>query len=208
MSGVRADGRRLVLSHARGETRARFAIFCAGRQAARLAQAAGAPRHPRIVGFRGAYLRLKQPGLVRSLIYPVPDPALPFLGVHLTRHIDGQVLIGPTALPLGVHLPLFARHWRAGLSELRHAVSRRSLIREAARFVPELSEAEPSFAGVRAQAVGARRPAARRLRLLAHPARPARPQCALAGGHVGVGYRPVGSRRSRARSSGVRNRTT
>ncbi len=142
-----------MLTHARGETRARFAVFCAGRQAARLARLAGAPRHPRIVGFRGAYLRLRQPELVRSLIYPVPDPALPFLGVHLTRHIDGEVLIGPTALPLGVHLPLFARHWRAGLTELRHAVCRRSLVREAAEFVPELSEAEPSFAGVRAQAV-------------------------------------------------------
>ncbi len=128
-------------------------MFCAGGQAARLAQAAGAPRHPRIVGFRGAYLRLMQPGLVRSLIYPVPDPALPFLGVHLTRHIDGEVLLGPTALPLGIHLPLFARHWRAGIGELRHAVSRRSLIAEAAEFVPELSEAEPAFAGVRAQAV-------------------------------------------------------
>ncbi len=153
VSGVHADGRRLVLSHARGETRARFAVFCAGREAARLAVAAGAPPHPSIVGFRGSYLRLTRPELVRALIYPVPDPALPFLGVHLTRHIDGDVLIGPTALPLGVHLPLFARHWRTGLAELFHAAHPRSLVRAAAEFVPELSDAEPAFAGVRAQAV-------------------------------------------------------
>lgn len=146
---VRTEGRRLALVHARGETRARFAVFCAGRQAAKLARAAGAPPHPRIVGFRGSYERLTKPELVRALIYPVPDPALPFLGVHLTRHIDGDVLIGPTALPLGLHLPLFARHWRAGLKEL----TRRSLVREAAEFVPALTDAEPSFAGVRAQAV-------------------------------------------------------
>ncbi len=149
VSGVRANGRRLVLSHARGETRARFAVFCAGRRAARLAAAAGAPRHPRIVGFRGSYERLTRPELVRALIYPVPDPALPFLGVHLTRHIDGDVLIGPTALPLGFHLPLFARYWRAGLKEL----SRRSMVRDAAEFVPAITDAEPAFAGVRAQAV-------------------------------------------------------
>jgi (S)-2-hydroxyglutarate dehydrogenase len=146
---VRAEGRRLRLRHARGETRARFAVFCAGRQAARLAVAAGGPPHPRIVGFRGNYQRLTQPELVRALIYPVPDPSLPFLGVHLTRHIDGDVLIGPTAWPLGVHLPLFARHWRAGLKEL----TRRSLVRDAAEFVPALTDAEPAFSGVRAQAV-------------------------------------------------------
>jgi 2-hydroxyglutarate dehydrogenase len=149
VKGVRQDGRRLLLSHARGETRARFAVFCAGRQAARLAVAAGAPPHPRIVGFRGAYQRLTRPDLVRALIYPVPDPALPFLGVHLTRRVDGDVLIGPTALPLGLHLPLFARYWRAGLREL----TRRSLVRDAAEFVPAISDAEPAFAGVRAQAV-------------------------------------------------------
>ncbi|HLM27095.1 MAG TPA: L-2-hydroxyglutarate oxidase [Thermoleophilaceae bacterium] len=156
VSGVREQGRRLALRHARGETRARFAVFCAGRQSARLAVRTGAPRHPRIVGFRGSYLRLRRPELVRSLVYPVPDPALPFLGVHLTRHIDGEVLLGPTALPLGVHLPLFARHWRAGLAELRRAASPRSLVRDAAAFVPELDrgDVEPAFAGVRAQAVG------------------------------------------------------
>jgi L-2-hydroxyglutarate oxidase len=80
------DGR-LCLRHARGETRARFAVFCGGAWSDRLAVMAGAPADPRIVPFQGAYLRLRpeRAEQVRSLIYPVPDPDLPFLGVHLTR---------------------------------------------------------------------------------------------------------------------------
>ena len=75
-------------------------MFCAGAGSNRLAEAAGALADPRIVPFRGAYLYLRpeRRSLVRSLIYPVPDPTLPFLGVHLSRHIDGQVSLGPTAL--------------------------------------------------------------------------------------------------------------
>ena len=91
---------RIVLRHAQGETRARFAVFCAGLASDRLAVAAGASPNPRIVPFRGAYLYLRpqRRRLVRGLIYPVPNPALPFLGVHLTRHIDGEVSLGPSAL--------------------------------------------------------------------------------------------------------------
>jgi L-2-hydroxyglutarate oxidase len=103
VEGVREGGRGVRLRHALGETAARRAVFCAGAWADRLAVAAGAPADPRIVPFRGAYLKLK-PGrreLVRSMIYPVPDPRLPFLGVHLTRHVDGEVLVGPTALLAG-----------------------------------------------------------------------------------------------------------
>jgi L-2-hydroxyglutarate oxidase len=103
---------------------------------------------------------------VRALIYPVPDPALPFLGVHLSRHIDGEVSLGPTALlaPGGRLVRTLAwpgtwrmarRWWRTGLVELRHAVSRRSLARAAAEYVPELrrGDFEPYFSGVRAQAL-------------------------------------------------------
>ncbi len=101
--GVGVNGRALRLSHSGGVTEARNAIFCAGAWADRLAVSAGADPDPRIVPFRGAYLRLRpeRRELVRSLIYPVPDPALPFLGVHLTKHIDGEVLVGPTALMAG-----------------------------------------------------------------------------------------------------------
>ena len=157
----------LRIEHSQGVTEAGHAIVCAGGRADRLAVAAGADPDPRIVPFRGAYLQLvpERRELVRSLIYPVPDPSLPFLGVHLTRRIDGEVLIGPTALlgaaGLGRTLAwpgswrLFRRWWRTGLEEIRHAAFRSTFVRAAARYVPELrrSDVVPAFAGVRAQAV-------------------------------------------------------
>jgi 2-hydroxyglutarate dehydrogenase len=145
------------------------AVFCAGAASDRLAELAGAGPDPRIVPFRGAYLRLRpeRRELVRGLIYPVPDPALPFLGVHLTRHHDGEVFIGPTALlALGrrtasrvLRWPgtwhMARRWWRTGLTEVHHALAPAALVRAAARYVPELEpgDAAPAWAGVRAQAV-------------------------------------------------------
>ena len=124
----------------------------------------------RIVPFRGAYLRLapERADLVRGQIYPVPDPELPFLGVHLSRTIAGDVLIGPTALLAPAHVDLRAtlrwpgtwrvmrRWWRTGARELAHAASRRLLVREASRFVPAIGagDVRSGPAGVRAQAVG------------------------------------------------------
>jgi L-2-hydroxyglutarate oxidase len=174
--GVKAVG----LEHSHGTTKATNAIFCAGAWSDRLAAAAGADPDPRIVPFRGAYLRLvpERRDLVRSLIYPVPDPSLPFLGVHLTKHIDGEVLIGPTALMAGARdaysitkvrprdlrdtlawpgtWRMLAKWWSTGVTELHHATSRAAFVRAAARYVPELrvDDVEPSFAGVRAQALG------------------------------------------------------
>jgi 2-hydroxyglutarate dehydrogenase len=178
VQGIGEAGRALRLSHDRGSTDATHAVFCAGAWSDRLAQAAGADSNPRIVPFRGSYLQLTavRRHLVRSLIYPVPDPSLPFLGVHFTRSIGGEVLIGPTALLAGardvqgrrVHSRdlmdtlawpgswrMFARWWRTGIAELHHAASRSALVRDAARYLPELTiaDVEPSFAGVRAQAV-------------------------------------------------------
>jgi len=175
-SGVRA----VRLRHAHGATEAAHAIFCTGAWADRTAVLAGADPDPRIVPFRGAYLRLAEEpsALVRSLIYPVPDPSLPFLGVHLTRHHDGEVLIGPSALPVGARdgydlrtlrprdvretltwpgwWRMARKWWRTGITEVHHALSPSSLVRAAARYVPELrpGDAQPAFAGVRAQAVG------------------------------------------------------
>jgi L-2-hydroxyglutarate oxidase len=167
VEGVEQRGGRIVLRHAQGETRARFAVFCAGLAADRLAVAAGAPPDPRIVPFRGAYLYLapERRSLVRGLIYPVPNPALPFLGVHLTRHIDGEVSLGPSALlwprrPGDLIWPgtlrAARRWWRTGLRELSHAASRRAFAREAARYVPEIEpdDLRPAFSGIRAQALG------------------------------------------------------
>jgi L-2-hydroxyglutarate oxidase len=169
----------IVIEHAQGATSARQAVFCAGLWSDRLAVACGAPKDPRIVPFRGAYLRVggEADGLVRANVYPVPDPDLPFLGAHLTRNIAGELLIGPSALlapardayrlttirPRDIASTLTwpgtwrlgARHWRTGLDEIRRAASRRSFVAEAARFVPEMRGANVSSgpAGIRAQAL-------------------------------------------------------
>jgi (S)-2-hydroxyglutarate dehydrogenase len=167
VSAVEHRAGRIALVHSGGETRARFAVFCAGAASDRLAVAAGASPDPRIVPFRGAYvyLRPERRELVRSLIYPVPDPNLPFLGVHLSRHIDGEVSLGPTALlsprhPRHLAWPgtwrMARRWWRTGLGEIQHAVSRKSLAAAAAEYVPEVrpEDFDGGFAGVRAQALG------------------------------------------------------
>ena len=103
VTGVRRDGSQTVLDHSRGRYQAGWAILCAGLWSDRLAVSAGAPADPRIIPFRGAYLRIAdgQEPVVRGMVYPVPDPELPFLGVHVTRHIDGHTLLGPTALLAG-----------------------------------------------------------------------------------------------------------
>jgi (S)-2-hydroxyglutarate dehydrogenase len=180
VTGVEARPGEVVLRTPAGELAARHAVFCAGAWSDRLAVASGAPADPRIVPFRGAYLRLRpeRRHLVRSLIYPVPDPSLPFLGVHLTRHIGGDVLVGPTALMAGARdayrvrrvrpadlaatlawpgtWRMARRWWRTGLAEIGYAASRDALVRAARRYVPELESGDvlPGPAGVRAQAVG------------------------------------------------------
>jgi 2-hydroxyglutarate dehydrogenase len=178
--GIERRGAETVIRHARGELRAGRVVTCAGAWSDRIAVAAGADPDPRIVPFRGAYLRLAPEALhlVRGLIYPVPDPALPFLGVHLTKRIDGEVLLGPTALLVGARdaytlktlraadvratlawpgtWRMMARWWRTGLSELHLAASRRAFVAACARYVPGLRPEHviSGPAGVRAQAVG------------------------------------------------------
>lgn len=172
------DGR-AVVRHRAGETTARAALVCAGAWSDRLAVAAGAEPEPRIVPFRGGYLRLRpeRAHLVRASIYPVPDPDLPFLGAHLTRGHDGEVLLGPSALMVGArdaYRPwrvsardlrdtlawpgswrLIGRFWRTGLDEISHAASKRAFVAEARRFVPELEPRDfvAGPAGIRAQAL-------------------------------------------------------
>ncbi|HKH23030.1 MAG TPA: L-2-hydroxyglutarate oxidase [Solirubrobacterales bacterium] len=169
----------ITVEHERGATEAGLVVSCAGAWSDRLAVAAGAPPEPRIVPFRGGYLRLRpeRRDLVRASIYPVPDPDLPFLGGHLTRGIDGQVLLGPSALMVGARdayrltrirprdlldnlawpgsWRLVGRFWRTGLAEVAHAASQRSFVRQLRRYVPELGVRDvlPGPAGIRAQAV-------------------------------------------------------
>ena len=156
-----------------------FAIVCAGLQSDRLALRSGADAQPRIIPFRGSYYRLRPAAqrLVRGLVYPVPDPRYPFLGIHLTRTVHDDVLVGPNAF-LGFSrdnyaraafawqdvrdtvtwpgFPRFARsNWRAGAREISHAMSRRGFAAAVRRYIPEVTadDLEPSVAGIRAQAM-------------------------------------------------------
>ncbi|MBW8486280.1 L-2-hydroxyglutarate oxidase [Actinomadura sp. PM05-2] len=154
-------------------------IVCAGLHADRVARLAGDAPDPAVVPFRGEYYRLvpERAGLVRGLIYPVPDPRYPFLGVHFTRRVDGGVDVGPNAVlalaregyrwrdaraadlletlrrPGFRHLA--RRHWRTGARELYGSAVKRAFAARARAFVPELraSDMVPAPAGVRAQAV-------------------------------------------------------
>ena len=176
------DGAQPATVHtAEGSIIARRVIVCAGLWADRLARKAGAPRDPQIVPFRGAYLGLSPTPTprLRGLIYPVPNPELPFLGVHITKHIDGRVTLGPTAMMVAARdaysLRRFSgrdtwesltwpgtwrvakKYWRVGADEIRMEASRRAFVAAAARYLPGLSVADldgTSHAGVRAQAVG------------------------------------------------------
>jgi L-2-hydroxyglutarate oxidase LhgO len=148
---------------------ARTAVTCAGLWSDRVAVMTGDGPDPRVVPFRGDYyaLRPHARGLVRGLIYPVPDPRYPFLGVHLTRTVDGEVLVGPNAvLAVGpralVELVrwrgfrrLAVAHWRTGVVELARARSRRAFAGQARRYVPDLrpTDLARAAAGVRAQCV-------------------------------------------------------
>jgi 2-hydroxyglutarate dehydrogenase len=179
VTAIARAGRATCVVHARGELHARRVVTCAGLWADRVAVGAGAAADPRIVPFRGGYLRLRPEarGLVRGLIYPVPDPGLPFLGVHLTKRVDGEILLGPTALLAGARdaymltalratdlratlawpgtWRMMRRWWRTGLTELHLAASRRAFVDACARYVPALAPGDvlPGPAGVRAQAV-------------------------------------------------------
>jgi (S)-2-hydroxyglutarate dehydrogenase len=160
---ARAGGGWRLESH--GNTlQARGVVACAGLGGDRLLRLAGAedPDH-RIVPFRGGYRTIRATGLVRSMVYPVPDPRLPFLGVHFTRGIDGGVHVGPNAVlaagPGALRFPglrrLLLAHARAGIGELWRDKVPAAFLRRARRYLPELTSADlaPGGSGIRAQCV-------------------------------------------------------
>lgn len=154
-------------------------VICGGLESDRLGRLAGGPAEPRIVPFRGEYLFVvpEKQDLVRGMVYPVPDPRYPFLGVHFTRRVGGGLEVGPNAflamsrqrygrgsfaprdLANTLAWPGFwrfaARHWRTGITELRGVLSVRSYMAHAQRYVPEIGPADVRRAGLglRAQAV-------------------------------------------------------
>ncbi len=162
-----------------GSLRARYVIACGGLMADRLARMMHIPLDFRIIPFRGEYYRLPpfRNRLVRHLIYPIPDPELPFLGVHLTRMIDGSVTVGPNAVlgwkregygrinfDLGDSLEMLAypgfwkvigANLRSGLEEMRDSFDRRGYLARIRKYCPQLTlnDLKPHPVGIRAQAV-------------------------------------------------------
>ncbi|HVS16364.1 MAG TPA: L-2-hydroxyglutarate oxidase [Thermoanaerobaculia bacterium] len=177
--GLRHGDREVAVETTAGAVRAGALINCAGLQSDRVARLAGVRPGLRIVPFRGEYFDLREDRrhLLRNLVYPVPDPRFPFLGVHLTRRVDGSVETGPNAvLALARHgyrrgevslrdawdtlsypglWRLGLRFWRIALGELLRAGSPRRFARALGRFVPEIEPADlqPGGCGIRAQAL-------------------------------------------------------
>jgi L-2-hydroxyglutarate oxidase LhgO len=177
--GIRPEAHGLTIETSRGPVATRQVVACAGLQCDRVASFSGPVDGLRIIPFRGDYYRLRPDArsLVRSMIYPVPDPRYPFLGVHVTRRIDGDVWAGPNAVlalarerygrtgfvlrdtaDLAAWPGLWhvvRRHWRTGLSELWRDWVREVYARDLSRYVPEIRGHHllPGPSGIRAQAV-------------------------------------------------------
>ncbi len=179
VTGIEADtdSHRVITN--RSDIRTRFVITCGGQYSDRLARAEGSDPGAQIVPFRGEYFELvpEREHLVRTLIYPVPDPAFPFLGVHFTKMVGGGVHAGPNAVlalaregysKTDVDLrelaevlaypgfrKLAAKHWRTGIDEVRRSLSRRRFTASLQQLIPEIRAEDlvPSPAGIRAQAL-------------------------------------------------------
>jgi len=178
-TGIRRSASEIVVETSRGAFSTRSLINCAGLYSDRISRMAGDDPGAMIVPFRGEYYDLvpERASLVRALIYPVPDPHFPFLGVHFTRRVSGRVDAGPNAilalsregyrhtdirlrdLASSVVFPGFWRmarqHWRYGIGEWHRSFSKAAFVRALQRLLPEIRESDlvPGGAGVRAQAL-------------------------------------------------------
>ena len=177
--GIESRDESAVIRSTDGEWEADLVINCAGLQSDRVARLSGANPDFRIVPFRGIYYELREESryLCHHLVYPVPDPRYPFLGVHFTRMIDGRVECGPNAVLAtgregytvskssfrdmgemlgfrGFH-KLMARNWRQGFMEIGRTVSKRRYLKALQRLIPAVSDVDllPCRSGIRAQAV-------------------------------------------------------
>ena len=176
---IRANNGDFLLETSSGEIQSRFFINCAGLHSDRIARMTGAQLPVRIIPFRGEYYQLspEKSALVQSLIYTVPDPRFPFLGVHFTRRITGEVEAGPNAVLAmrregyrksdfsvedvsdQLSFPGFwrmaAKYWKTGCAEMYRSFSKPAFVRALQTLIPEIGEADvvPGGSGVRAQAV-------------------------------------------------------
>jgi L-2-hydroxyglutarate oxidase LhgO len=179
VTGVSRSGRRVVVATSAGDVEADHVVACAGVYADRIARLCGGSADPRIVPFRGDYyiLRPERRSLVNGLVYPVPDPDFPFLGIHTTLRLDGSVWLGPNAVlafardgygrfrlrprdlleTLGTpgFRRLVRRNWRVGTAELVRDYSRRLFVGSARKLLPDLrpEDVVRGPAGIRAQAL-------------------------------------------------------
>ena len=177
--GMRQSPDAVHLATSEGPVSATQVVVCGGVQADRLGVLAGGPPSPRIVPFRGEYLRVvpAKQDLVRGMVYPVPDSRYPFLGVHFTRRVDGSLEVGPNAvlaLAREGHRrssvrsadlrdtatwpgswALARRHWRTGVREVLGSLSMRAYVKAARAYVPDigLADVQRGGFGIRAQAV-------------------------------------------------------
>jgi L-2-hydroxyglutarate oxidase len=179
VESISETGRAVVARTDKGTFRARTLVNCAGLHSDRVARLCGVETGTKIVPFRGEYyeLRTEKRYLVKNLIYPVPNPNFPFLGVHFTRSIDGMVEAGPNAV-LGLAREgykktdfdfgdfveeltypalwrLARKNWRTGIGEIQRSFSKKAFVRGLKKLVPEVEEEDvvPIAAGVRAQAI-------------------------------------------------------
>ena len=179
VTAIRRQGSGLVLESAQGLVEARYLVNCGGLHSDRVAELMGVTPEVRIIPFRGEYymLRAERRSIVRGLIYPVPDPEFPFLGVHFTRTIHGDVEAGPNAVlafaregySLGTVRPgeflgtlgypgfwrMARKYWRVGAFEMYRSASKAAFVRSLQKLVPDIAigDLERGGAGVRAQAV-------------------------------------------------------
>ncbi len=177
--GIRHEERLIAIQTTAGDFTADYVVNCTGLFSDRVAKLTGRITPERVIPFRGEYFELRPESqyLCRNLIYPVPDPSFPFLGVHFTRMIEGGVECGPNAvlafaregykktdinlrdlaetLTYGGFLKLAARHWRMGAGEMWRSLSKTAFVRALSRLMPLIQEGDlvPHRAGVRAQAI-------------------------------------------------------
>ncbi|MEU0316166.1 L-2-hydroxyglutarate oxidase [Nocardioides sp. NPDC006273] len=179
VTGIHRSTGGIDVETASGRTQVDHLVVCGGLESDRLGELAGGPEAPRIIPFRGEYMQVsaEKQDLVKGMVYPVPDPRYPFLGVHFTRRVGGGLEVGPnaflalsrrrygrTSLTLRdvvdtLAWPGFWRfsveHWRTGFTELRGVLSKQAYMGEAQRYVPEIGAGDVTRAGLglRAQAV-------------------------------------------------------
>lgn len=177
--GIRHEERLISIQTTAGDFTADYVVNCTGLFADRVAKLTGRKTPEKVIPFRGEYFELRPESqyLCTNLIYPVPDPSFPFLGVHFTRMIGGGVECGPNAvlafaregykktdinfrdlaetLTYGGFLKLAARHWRMGAGEMWRSLSKRAFVRALSRLMPLIQDSDlvPHRAGVRAQAI-------------------------------------------------------